>query len=56
MNLNVLEALGINLILTVLRTVVKNPAHMAALQDQLLNVADDIYVAYGVVPPARPAK
>jgi hypothetical protein len=50
-DLNPLEAMAITLVLGMLQNVVKNPQHKAALQIQLLGVADDIYLAYGKVPP-----
>lgn len=50
-NVNQLEAFAITLILGMLQQTVKNPAHRAALGSQLLGVASDIFLAYGVVPP-----
>lgn len=47
---NPLEAMGITLVLGMLQSVVKNPAHKTLLQNQLLGVADDIYEAYGLTP------
>lgn len=52
--MNPLEQFAITIVLGVLNTVIKNPAHKAALQSQLLGVADDIYETYGVTPPPRP--
>ena len=51
---NPLEAMAITMVMGMLQATVKNPAHKAALQNQLMGVADDIYLAYGVMPPARP--
>jgi hypothetical protein len=51
--MNTLEQFGITILLSVLQTVVKNPAHAAQLRTQLLGVADDIYTAYQIVPPTH---
>lgn len=53
--MNPLEQFAVTIVLGVLNTVVKNPAHKAALQNQLLGVADDIYLTYGMTPPTRTA-
>lgn len=52
-DLNPLEQFAITMILGTLQTVVKNPAHAAALKGQLLFLADDIYMTYGIQPPQR---
>jgi hypothetical protein len=48
-----LEQFAINIILGIVQSTVKNPTHKAAVQAQLLGVADDIYLAYGFTPPTR---
>jgi len=56
-SMNQLEAFAITMVLGILQSTVKNPAHKAALQSQLIGVADDIYAAYGMnvpVPTATP--
>lgn len=52
-SMNTLEQMGIMMILAALQSVVKNPAHKAVMEAQMLSVADDIYEAYGIVPPVR---
>ncbi len=54
-SMNPLETMGISMVLAALQSVVKNPQHKAALQNQLIGVANDIYTAYGMTPPALPA-
>lgn len=49
--LNPLESFAINMVLGVLQSVIKNPAHSAALENQLVGVANDIYMTYGLTPP-----
>ena len=49
--MNTLEQFGVTILLAVLQSVVKNPAHAAELKTQLTGLAADIYEAYGVVPP-----
>lgn len=51
-SMNTLEAFAITQVLGILQAVVKNPAHKAALQNQLVGVATDIFVAYGMTVPA----
>lgn len=45
-----LEHFAITVILGLLQQVVKNPQKRIELQDTLLGVADDIYMAYGKTP------
>lgn len=52
--LNPLEQLAITIIFGVLNSTIKNQAHAAVLKVQLLGVADDIYINFGMTPPARP--
>lgn len=40
--------------LQAVKAAVKNPAHAARLKSQLTEVANDIYFAYGMVPPVEP--
>jgi hypothetical protein len=63
--MNPLEQFAITIIMGILSTVVKNPAHAAALQTQLMGIATDIGAVYGYEmvlanPPAiavsQPAK
>lgn len=49
--MNWLESMFISFAISVIRGLVKNPSHAAAVREQMLTVADDIYVAYGIVPP-----
>jgi hypothetical protein len=46
--------MAIEFILSGLQIVVKNPAKKAALQTRLIEVANDIYIAYGITPPTPP--
>ena len=48
-----IEELAFHLLFGVLQTVVKNPAKRDALKSNLLSIADDVYVAYGLTPPAH---
>jgi hypothetical protein len=52
-DVNPLEQMAIMLIMGTLQSVVKNPQHKEALKSQLLLVADDIYMAYGMAPAPR---
>jgi hypothetical protein len=54
-SMNPLESFAITMILGMLQTTVKNPAHKAALETQLVGLADMIYAAYGMVSPVAPA-
>jgi hypothetical protein len=49
--MNPLEQFAVTILLGVLQTVVKNPVHKVALENQLVAVANDIYLTYGMVPP-----
>ncbi len=49
--MNMLEDMFISFALSVVRALVKNPTHAAAVKKQMLEVADDVYGAYGIVPP-----
>ena len=53
MNLSMLEQFAISILMGVLQSVIKNPAHKAAVKDQMTGVATDILQAYGytVTPP-----
>lgn len=55
-NMNQLEALALTIVFGTLQTVIKNPAHKALLQSQLIGLADSIYANYGMEVPAQPAK
>ena len=54
--MNSLETFAITIILGVLGSVVKNPAHKAAVEGQLVGVATEILASYGytVTAPATP--
>lgn len=54
--MNPLEQFAITIVLGILQTVVKNPVHSAALETQLVGIANDIYLAYGLVPPTPASK
>ena len=47
---DMLISMGINAV----RVAIKNPAHAAKLQSQLILVANDIYAAYSLTPPTAP--
>lgn len=49
-----LEQLLFQTALSALLLTVKNPTHAAALKTDLLNAANSIYEAYGIVPPTPP--
>ena len=56
--MNALESFAITIIMGILQTVVKNPAHAAELEGQLVGVATQILSTYGytvVAPVAPPA-
>ena len=53
--MSILEQFAITIILGVLQLVVKNPASKTQLEAQLLGVANGIYAAYGMTPPAAAA-
>lgn len=46
-SMNYLETLAITIIMGALQQAVKNPAHKAAMQTQLVGVATDILESYG---------
>lgn len=50
--MNTLETFAITMVLGILQTTIKNPAHKAALQGQLVGIATDIFEAYGMAVPA----
>lgn len=52
--MNTLEQFAITMVLGILQSVIKNPAHSTALKTQLLGIAADIYTSYGITPPAVP--
>jgi hypothetical protein len=47
-----LEQFAITVILGLLQAVIKNPTTAAAVKTQLVGIANDIYAAYGLTPPA----
>lgn len=49
--MNPLESFAITMVLGIIQTTVKNPAHKAALQHQLIGIADLIYTDYGLAAP-----
>lgn len=49
--MNPLESFAITMVLGILQTAIKNPAHKAALESQLIGVADLIYTTYGLAAP-----
>jgi hypothetical protein len=51
--MNFWEQFVIHLALGIVQGIVKNPQHAAALRSRLLEVADAIYEAYGLTPPAH---
>lgn len=55
-SMNPLEQFAFTIVLGVLQTVVKNPAHAAMLKTQLTGLADDIYTSYGMTPPTPAAQ
>lgn len=50
--MNYLEQFAITILLGLIQTVIKNPATASAVKLQLVGVANDIYIAYGMTPPA----
>lgn len=50
-NVNQLEAFAITMIIGIIQSTVKNPAHKVALESQLVGVADMIFASYGMVAP-----
>lgn len=53
--MNPLEQFAITMVLGIIQTAVKNPAHKAALQNQLVGLATDIFEEYGMTVPAETA-
>ena len=53
-SMNPLEAMAISIILGVVQTTIKNPKSKAAVESQLVGLANSIYAEYGMVPPAAP--
>lgn len=53
MTMNVLEQFAITVMLSLIQMVIKNPETAAKVKGQLLGLADDIYEAYGTVPPTH---
>jgi hypothetical protein len=49
--MNPLESFAITMILGIIQSTVKNPAHKAALKSQLVGIADLIYTDYGMAAP-----
>lgn len=55
--MNYLETFAISILMGVLQQVVKNPAHKAAVQAQMVGIASEILAAYGytvTAPPTAP--
>lgn len=48
-----LEELAVNVFISLIHGLVKNPAKQTALRGLLLGIADDLYVSYGIAPPAH---
>ena len=53
--MNPLEMFAVTMVLGLVQQVVKNPVHAAQLQNQLIGIADQIYIAYGRTPAAAPS-
>jgi hypothetical protein len=49
--MSTLETWLINFALSIILSTIKNPAHAAEVQAQLIGIANDIYAAYGLTPP-----
>lgn len=52
--MNPLETFAITMVLGIVQSTVKNPAHKQMLQNQLVGIATDIFNEYGMVPPTAP--
>lgn len=52
--MSILEQFAITVILGLLNLVIKNPTAAATLKNQLVGIANDIYAAYGMMPPTPP--
>lgn len=55
--MNTLESFAITILMGVLQSVIKNPAHKAAVEGQLVGISTEILTAYGytVNAPTTPA-
>jgi hypothetical protein len=53
--MNTLETFAISIILGVLQSTIKNPAHAAAAKDQLVGVSTQILETYGYTVTAPPS-
>lgn len=49
--MNPLEQFAITMVLGIVQTTIKNPAHKSAVQNQLVGLATTIFEEYGMVPP-----
>lgn len=49
-----LEEMAISVLLGALQQFVKNPAKKEAMKKVLLDIAGEIYMEYGLTPPAPP--
>jgi hypothetical protein len=53
-DMNPLESFAITMVFGILQTTIKNPAHKALLETQLVGIADMIYSTYGMTSPVAP--
>lgn len=53
--MNPLEMFAITMVLGLVQQTVKNPVHAAQMRNQLVGVADQIYMAYGLTPASLQA-
>lgn len=51
--MNVLEQFAIQIVLGLVQLTIKNPGTAVKVKTQLLTLADDIYIAYGLTPPTH---
>lgn len=51
-DMNPLETFAVTMVLGILQQVIKNPTHSAAVENQLVGIATDIFLTYGMVPPS----
>lgn len=51
--MNPLESFAITMVLGIIQSTVKNPAHKLALESQLIGIADLIYTEYGLAAPTK---
>jgi hypothetical protein len=49
--LTALETMAVTMVLGILQLVIKNPSKQAAVQAQLIGLANDIYGVYGIAVP-----